>query len=289
MDTNGKEGAKLSLNSLGSLFRGAWKLYKERWGTLVEIALLPTLVMVLGYVLIWLGSPFSVFGVLVVFLGWLTFVYSVMPIIFSIHNATGVDASYKATLGWFWLFLWVIILEIFAVLGGWIMVIVPGIWLGVSLSFTAYVFVIERRRGLDALRQSKDYVKGYWWPVFGRMLLIGLSFAVVTAIVEAVFAAAGGRILGSIIGLAMTLFFLPYTSIYNYLIFQNLRELKPAMATEEKKTGGGFIMASAIVGVAVPVLLVLALVVFGAVSAARIFRTDVRYAPAPPGYGMQNY
>ncbi|HUC02116.1 MAG TPA: hypothetical protein VMA75_04435 [Candidatus Paceibacterota bacterium] len=288
METNGHAGAKMSLNSLGSLFSATWKLYKDRWKGLVEIALLPTLVMVLGYVLLWLGHPFSILGALVVFVGWFVFVFSVMPIIFSIHHSTGVDASYKATLGWFWPFVWVIIIEILAVIGGWIMVIIPGIWLAVSLSFTAYVFVIERRRGLDALRQSKDYVKGYWWPVWGRMLLVGVPFVIVEAVLEAIFAAAGGRVLASIVGMVLTLFILPYTSIYNYLIFQNLRELKPEMATAEKKEGGGFIMASAIVGIAVPVLVVFALVAFGAIGAIRAFHGEGPYAP-PPGYGVQNY
>lgn len=277
----------MSLNPLGSLFSGAWKLYRARWRVLVEIVLLPTLITVLGYVLMVLGTPFSVLGALVVFIGWVVFVFSGLTVIFSVHNDTGVDDSYKSTIGWFWPFLWIAALEVLAVVGGSIMLIIPGIWLSVALSLAAYVFVIERRRGIDALRQSKDYVKGYWWAVMGRVLLLALIFIAAAIVIEVPFAMIGGRAAASIAYLAAALFFIPYTAIYHYLIFQNLRELKPAMETIEKRTGGGFIMASAIVGVAVPVLIALALVILAAVGTAHVFERPPRYAP--PGYGVQNY
>lgn len=285
-DKGDKGGARMSLNSLGTLFCDTWKIYKERWQVLVEIVLLPTLVTALGYVLMSIGFPFTVVGGVVIFIGWVAFAFSILPVVYSIHNSTGVDASYKATIGWFWPFVWVGILGFFAVLGGAIMLIIPGIWLAFALSLAAYVFVIERRRGIDALRQSKDYVAGYWWAVAGRVLLLGICWMVAVVVVEIAFTVLAGRIGGSIAYLAMVLFFIPYSAIYHYLILQNLRERKPALATEEKKTGGGFITASAIVGVAVPVVVLVLLIVFGAVGAVRTLRREGRYAP-PPEYGIQ--
>jgi hypothetical protein len=291
MDKNENPGvnagsARLSLRSISSLFSDSWKLYKERWQVLVEIVLLPTLVILLGYVLFYLGLPFSILGGLIVFIGYIIFIFSMLPVIFSLHHAAGADASYKATLGWFWPFVWVTILEILAVMGGFIMLIIPGIWLAVALMLMMYVFVIEHRRGVDALRQSKDYIKGYWWAVLGRVLLLGLIFLAATIIIEIPVTIIAGNAARVLVTMALTLFFVPFSVIYHYIIFENLRALKPELAEAQTKKGTGFIKTSAIVGIVIPILAVCALVIalgFGVFHAMRYMN---RYAPSP-GYGVQ--
>ena len=73
----------MALHSIRSLFSEAWKRYTERWSVIMEIVLLPTLVLILGVVLIALdlGTLFRVVGGLIVFVGWIAFVYSVLPLI----------------------------------------------------------------------------------------------------------------------------------------------------------------------------------------------------------------
>jgi hypothetical protein len=252
-------GAKMSLHSVSSLWSDTWAAYKRSWAVLVEIVLLPTLVTILGYIFLYLGFPFSVIGGVIVFVGWIIFMFSVLPVIYSIHNATGVDASYRATIGWFWPFVWVTIIEILAVMGGMFMLIIPGMWLAVALSFMSYIFVMEHRRGLDALRQSKDYIKGYWWAVVGRTLLLGLLFIVASIVVQIPVSLIFGKMFSSVVSMAMALFFIPFSAIYQYFIFQNLRELKPALAEAQPSKGKGFIKASAIVGIVAFVFLIISL------------------------------
>jgi hypothetical protein len=278
------KGAKLSLHSVSSLWSDTWASYKKNWAVLVEIALLPTLVTVLGYIFLYLGFPFSIIGGIIVFAGWIIFMFSVLPIVYSIHNATGVDASYRATLGLFWPFVWVIVIEICAVMGGMFMLIIPGLWLAFALSFMSYIFVTEHRRGLDALRQSKDYVEGYWWAVVGRGLLLCLFYVIAAMIVQVPVVALFGKTFSTIVSMAMALFFIPFSAIYHYLIFQNLRELKPALAGEQAAKGKGFIKASAIVGVVVPALLMAIILLGWGVS--RIFERTGHGVP-PPEYGAQ--
>ena len=280
------EAPRISLRSLGSLFCDTWKMYQDRWQVLVEIVLLPALVTILGYVLVGLGSPFSILGGAIALIGWILFMFSVLPVIFSIHHGAGVDASYKATIGWFWPFVWVTILELLAVLGGSIMLIIPGIWLTFALSFMAYVFVIEHRHGIDALRQSKDYVKGYWWAVAGRVILLGLVFLAAVIIIEIPVTIIVGNAARVFITMVMTLFFVPFSAIYHYVIFENLRELKPDLAEAQTKKGAGFIKASTIVGVVASILLVLALVFLVWMGVVHDFGRADRYGPLP-GYGMQ--
>jgi hypothetical protein len=284
MDKN--EVSKIALRSIGSLFSDSWKLYKERWQVLVEIVLLPTLVVMLGYVLLSLGLPFSILGGLIVSIGYVIFAFSMLPVIFSLHHTAGTDASYKATIGWFWPFVWVTILEALAVMGGFMMLIIPGIWLSIALMLVAYVFVIEHRRGVDALRQSKDYIKGYWWAVMGRVLLLGLIFLVATIVIEIPITIIAGNAARVLVTMALTLFFVPFSAIYHYIIFENLRALKPELADAQTKKGTAFIKTSTIVGIAIPVLAVCALVIALELGMFHNFRHADRYAPSP-GYGMQ--
>ncbi len=255
------KGARLSLHSIRSLFGDTWRMYKERFAVLFEILLLPVLVLVLGYILLGLGSAFALLGILVVFIGFIAFVFSILPLIFSIHNTAGVDASYRATIGLFWPLVWLVILEMLAVMGGFVMLIVPGIWLCFSLSLMSYVFVIERRRGIDALRQSKDYIKGYWWAFFWRTLLLLGVYYVILLVIQLPILLVLGRIAGSIVSMALTLLITPFSAIYNYTIYNNLRELKPELAEVRTKEGSGFIKASAIVGIVAPVLIFLLVII----------------------------
>jgi hypothetical protein len=275
------EGAKMSLNSISSLFRESWDLYQERFHVLVEIILLPVLVLILGYILIALGSPFSIAGAVIVCVGEIIFVFSSLALIFSVHHNAGVDASYKAVTRWFLPLIWLVILDMLVLLGGAVMLIIPAIWLSVGLTFVTYVLVIEDRRGLDVLRQSRDYVKGYWWAILGRMLLLLIVLLVVSAILQLPFALLGGRILQSVVSMIFILLIVPFSVIYEYTMFQNLRTLKPHLAAIETKKGKGFLKVCAIVGV-VTLVLLLSLLLAGIASGSYMENMNYNNAPSSP-------
>jgi hypothetical protein len=288
----GGHGAKVSLHSVGWLWSATWKQYRDRLSVLFEIVLLPMLVIVLGYVLRGLGFlfPLSILGGIVAAIGWIILFFSVLPVIFSIHHDAGADASYKATVPWFWAFVWVAIFEMVAVLGGFVMLIVPGIWLGVAFGLTAYVFAIEGRRGIDALRQSREYVKGYWWAFLGRSLLLGLAYYVVVLVVEVPAGIFAGKFGAEIVVLFLALLFIPFSAIYHYLIYQNLRALKPELAGRKAgHTGTDFVNVSTIVGLVALIIIVLGLVLFVGFGIASAWR-HWEYSPRG-GYGapMQGY
>ncbi len=255
--------AKLSLNPISSLFSDTWELYQERFALLIKIVLLPVLVTILGYTLSDLHLPFSSgLARVVLCLGWLMSVFNILPIIFSIQNKTDVDDSYKAALPWVLPFAWLVILQIFATVGGFIMLVIPGIWLIFAFSFVSYIFVIERRRGIDALRQSKDYIRGYWWAVVGRVLLMGIFVMMAAAIVQWLTLPTMGRTAGNIASMILTLFTTPFTAIFGYNIYNNLKALKPELAEAQAAPGGGFVKACVVVGVVALVLIVLAVIFF---------------------------
>lgn len=187
--------------------------------------------------------------------------FNVLPLIYSIDNETDIDDSYKATMQLVLPFAWLTVLEVLAVIGGFVMLIIPGIWLAFAFSLTSYVFVLEKRRGIAALRQSVDYIEGYWWAVLGRVLLMGIFVMLANAAVQWLTSSFSGRVGESIISLAFSLFTTPFTAIFFYVIYKNLKALKPELIEAESVAKGGIVKASVIVGV-VALALVALIIIF---------------------------
>jgi hypothetical protein len=63
--------------------------------------------------------------------------------------------------------------------------IIPGIYLGVLYAFVSQVVVLENLSGMDALNRSKQLVSGFWWRVFGVVVLIQFIAGALNALVSA--------------------------------------------------------------------------------------------------------
>jgi len=69
-----------------------------------------------------------------------------------------------------------------AVMGGFILLIVPGLYLAVSFTFVVFVIAVEDARAIPALRRSWSLANGNRW----RLLAIVLVIGVVTGLVGSV-------------------------------------------------------------------------------------------------------
>ncbi len=61
-----------------------------------------------------------------------------------------------------------------ATIGGLILFIIPGIYIGVRLAVSIEALVVEGRRGTQAMGRSWELVGGHWWHAFGTLLVAGL-------------------------------------------------------------------------------------------------------------------
>ena len=112
-----------------------------------------------------------------------------------------------------WSFFWVSILVGLAVMGGFILIVIPGFIFAVWFYFSVYVFVFEGLKGTSALKRSKQLVNGYFWPIFGRVLLLSLAVGIVGAIPS----------FGPIIS---TFFSAPFAVVYMYTLYDNVKRIK---------------------------------------------------------------
>jgi len=118
-------------------------------------------------------------------------------------------------------YFWIILLTGFFVLLSTLFLIIPGIIVGIYLILCPYVFVIEREKGINALKRSWNLIKGNWWKVFGRTILLNGFFGII-------FFALGS--INDLLSSVFQLFSLPFYAIFLYLIYLELKKSKEIQA-----------------------------------------------------------
>jgi uncharacterized membrane protein len=63
------------------------------------------------------------------------------------------------------------LLTALAILGLTLLLVVPGIIFAVYWAFTQQIATLTDKSGRDAMKYSKELVKGRWWKVVGYSLL----------------------------------------------------------------------------------------------------------------------
>lgn len=100
--------------------------------------------------------------------------------------------------------LFVALLQLLVVLGGFLLLIIPMFLFIVWYSFAQISVVLENKRGMEALVYSKSLVKGhYWytaWGMIGVPALVGLTFAIVTGTLAFIFASLTGQNIDILMG-----------------------------------------------------------------------------------------
>lgn len=110
-------------------------------------------------------------------------------------------------------YFWVTFLKGLMVLGGFILLIIPGIIFSVWFCLVEYAFVFEGKKGFSASWRSKELVKGYGWAVLGRLLAF-MFLAMIISFIPRV---------GEIINM---LFVMPFGIFYMYCIYEDLKRIK---------------------------------------------------------------
>ena len=239
--------SQYSLPSASKLFGWTFSFYKQRLSLIAGISAVPFL---LGLAQILVGKSLSVGLVLV--LAILTFVISFLSRL-ALFDAVAeerqsVGGAYKKSLQMLIPFIWVSGLVTLATLGGFFLLVIPGILLSIWLSLSLYVLFAENRRGTSALVASWHYVKGYWGAIFWRFLFFGIVLLLISLAVT--FVTSGPTILtalksgvkpeASLFSQLFNLVFnnfliLPLSIIYSYGVYRSLKEIKASVPLESEE------------------------------------------------------
>jgi hypothetical protein len=118
-----------------------------------------------------------------------------------------------------------------AIIGGLILLVIPGIYIGVRLCVSIEALVVEGRRGTEAMGRSWGLVGGHWWHAFFTLLVAALLTGVVNAVITAPFGATGWFVQGVAAAVA-TVVTLPYGVLVGVLLYLDLRARKERLTMD---------------------------------------------------------
>lgn len=162
------------------LIRESWIIYKNNFLFFTKIAAWLLIPAVILTVVPALDTGGKFFGIVNIFLS-LVYLFSIfflaslisIALVMAINGLlkkekvdmkTIYSASYSKIIS----YIWISILLTVAILGGTLLLIIPGIIFSVWFSFSLYILISEGLRGTQALSASRELVKGYFWPVLWR-------------------------------------------------------------------------------------------------------------------------
>ena len=105
---------------------------------------------------------------------------------------------------------------------GFILLVIPGIIMAVNYSLALVVSVVEGKRGMAALQQSKAYVKGHWFEVFWRYL----ALAVLVGVLNGILALILNKEIMSVVSLLLSLVYAPLYALMSYQVYRELKAAK---------------------------------------------------------------
>jgi zinc-ribbon domain len=241
---------KKNLSRIGALFSNAWTIYKRRVWTLLSLDLIVLIPMLLLFGSIYfvhllfpdlrtvtpLLAGVVIAGLIAVLIASL---WGQTALVFAVTDdaLTSREALEK---GWHRLgtFAWLSLLMGFIVMGGFWLLIVPGLIFLVWFFFGQFFLAGDDERGMNALLKSKAYVKGHFFAVLLRLFVVWLI----------------GVALGMLplIGPILSALFVPFAMIFAFLVYRELREIKgdisfPSSAGEKGKWLGAGLLGYAII------------------------------------------
>jgi hypothetical protein len=139
----------------------------------------------------------------------------------TIGEPVDVQASYQWGLRRFGSVLLVAVLIGLGVLGGLILLIIPGIIFLVMWSVSIPAVVVEGRRGTAAMRRSWSLVRGHFWHVLGVVVVA----AIITGIVSSIFSTIAGDsdILALILNTIGQIVTAPFSALVTVVLYLDLR------------------------------------------------------------------
>lgn len=253
------------LPGIMTLVENSWNLYAARFKTSVLLQLLSIIVIIIAAVLFG-GVGFGTFALVDNLVGQIfgglvvAFFFAILILIYLwitaaqmlVYHLEQSEVSVKKVLNAAKpvlkpLFI-VFILQALVNFTGFILLIIPGLIFTFLFTFSTYIAVIEKRQWFDALLASREYVRGYFWPVVFRILLMAVSVIILSIILGGI----GGNGVNFVYNLLVT----PLIVAYVYSLYTQLKTIKGDIVLPENwrtplkvlAVLGIVLMAAAIIG-----------------------------------------
>jgi hypothetical protein len=227
---------QVPLRSATSLLKSSWAKYKQHASVLVPIMLIAGAGLYLQFIFLLMGSnshttggtigTLGLIGGIIYLVGTVWGVTALVNLVRKLDQPTTIGQAFSSAKPFIWpIVITGILAGIFTIIG-LILLVIPGLIVGVWLSFSMFVVVNENKSGMDALKASKTYVTGYWWTVFLRLLVIGVLVGVAASIAGTIGKAIGGEDFRMLFNSVVALILVPLALIYEYELYLNVKSVK---------------------------------------------------------------
>lgn len=125
---------------------------------------------------------------------------------------------------------WALLLYYLAIFVGSLLLVIPGLILGLSLSFFLFFIILDGLSGFDSLTASHKLVWGHWWRTMGVYMAPGILMVIFYAMVGFLNVAMADEAQGAqgfgvedIITNTLTGIVMPYFYALGYVVFNDLK------------------------------------------------------------------
>lgn len=276
----------LTLPGVSSLLKRSWQIYKERLATFIGIMIFPAIIRFLFLIsAVFLKSLSPIFIILLFIIFYpvaiIISLWSSVSLLFAVkerEQKIGIKEAF--TKGWhkiisYW---WISILVSLITMGGFLLLVVPGIIFFVWFSLATYVLVSEDLKGMNALFRSKQWVSENWGKVFWRFFGIGIIAIVIFGGIIFLFNVFINKTVSDIASSIISLFLTPFLIIYSFLIYEDLKKVKGEIPFEVPKRGTKikFILVGIAGLLLILTILILGRIVLTSLGGARTEARDTR-------------
>lgn len=220
----------------GEVIGSALNIYREQASVLISVAVIVFAITALAQLAL-TGGP----AVLVSLLGIVIVVFyqgMVVELVGDIQNGrrdSSVRQLFRRVAPVVLPLIGLSILWDFAVAIGFILLVVPGLFLITIWSVAAQALVIERRGALTSLRRSRELVCGHRWQVFGVILVVfGLDIAV--GISSDIIASGVGDVGRTLVQWVLYVLVSPITALISAVLYFSLRRIHGELVVADVST-----------------------------------------------------
>jgi len=276
MNNMGKIIKNNSLPSPISLLKQAWEIYKRNFKTLAILSLVVSFSSFISNDSSFLGgiifeSSLALYISIIIVVTAISF-WGFVATLYTIKDEkNGVNITEALSKGLTKLVpnLWVLFLSVFIMLGGFFLFVVPGIIFWIWFSMSNFVLVTENVGGMSALLKSREYIRGYFWAVAGRLLFFLIITLISLWLPSYLFKLFHLPLyINSIYSGINSMIITPFYLIYGFLLYRRLKSIKGEIAVRTSAKSKTLFIICGALGVIILIFLIIMFLFFSAISAS---------------------
>ncbi len=211
--------------TIESIIKNTWREFSGHFGQWILLALPIIVASTLASIIISLMIPSSeefgpaMFGAVVetavtsIMLLWFTIVVIINADRLLSGQTIDILATYREALKRYLRVLWVAVLLLLVVLGGTLLLVIPGILLALRYGLAIPAAILEDKRGWAAMRRSHELTRGRLGTLFSLLFVPGIVFGFFV-IIATILTMAAFSFLGAVVGIG-----LPYPFVDNIIAY----------------------------------------------------------------------